>query len=219
MKNKKQVKKKISKPRAKKPSALSFTRKDVKKWNEVNAESIHKIYPSIQKHGGKQKAFESTDHLADKFDEYKKFVDDTPFYTNEAKSGAMGIPTIVQIPVRRPYSINGFSHFCGLSARYFYTFILEREKDIANEKLPERVRKEAQRYLEIYEFIKEQIYQQKFDGAVVSHFNATIIARDLNLIDKSEVNNTHVIAQQKKDVADLFPPTLNAPQNDKGKNS
>jgi hypothetical protein len=52
--------------------------------------------------------------------------------------------------------------------------------------------------------VEQIMFTQKFEGAAVGAFNASIIARDLGLKDASEVN----ITADRKAVADLFPEEL-----------
>lgn len=46
--------------------------------------------------------------------------------------------------------------------------------------------------------IEDVIYSQKFEGASVGAYNPNIIARDLGLIDKSEIKNQQIKVTTKK---------------------
>jgi len=50
--------------------------------------------------------------------------------------------------------------------------------------------KEHKDFLDIITHIETIIYTQKFEGAAAGHYNANIIARDLGLADKKELDHS-----------------------------
>lgn len=59
-------------------------------------------------------------------------------------------------------------------------------------------------YTEITTRVQQIMFTQKLEGAAVGAFNASIIARDLQLKDVSEVN----LNDARKDVSSIFPPEM-----------
>lgn len=83
--------------------------------------------------------------------------------------------TTVELPTQKPYTIGGFCIFCGCSRHWW------------NELRTNSQSPDKQEYLEVMTRIEDIIYTQKFEGAAVGAFNANIIARDLGLADKKEI--------------------------------
>jgi hypothetical protein len=108
--------------------------------------------------------------LWDKFRDYVINSQDNPWHKNEAVKSGDNVGMIIKVPTERPLTIQGFCIFAEISSQTFYNY----EKDKA--------------YVEITARIRDIIYSQKFEGAAVGVFNANIIARDLGLSDKSEVD-------------------------------
>lgn len=52
-------------------------------------------------------------------------------------------------------------------------------------------------FVEVVTRIEDVIYSQKFEGATVGAYNANIIARDLGLADKQELQKTKIIVKPK----------------------
>lgn len=107
----------------------------------------------------------------DKFRDYVVKISACPWNKSEAIKGGDSAGMIVVVPTERPYTIQGFCVFAEISSQTFYNY----EKDEA--------------YLEIVSRIRDVIYTQKFEGAAVGAFNANIIARDLGLTDKKELDH------------------------------
>lgn len=63
--------------------------------------------------------------------------------------------------------------------------------------------KNKSEYSEVIEQIEQVIYQQKFSGAAVDLFNPNIIARDLGLADKKEVENSGSVGLHEMSDEDL----------------
>lgn len=110
--------------------------------------------------------------------EYFESIDDNPYYEVKPMSVSQGQNAgssieLIEIPVKKPYTLHGLCFYLNCSTSYFRAFkstITEETKD----------------FLTVIESIEEVIYNQKFSGAASGFFNANIIARDLGLADKSE---------------------------------
>lgn len=127
---------------------------------------------------GRDKLFETPDLMWEAACEYFQWCEDNPYIKSEAKvvSGfkESGSVEIAELPVLRPFTIQGLCLYLDCNTKYFYDF-----KDAKHEG-----------FSEILTRIMEIIYNQKFSGAASGFFNANIIARDLGLADKKEVEKT-----------------------------
>jgi hypothetical protein len=98
---------------------------------------------------------------------------------------------LVKIPTAIPYTLSGFCLYIGASESFWRNFR-------SNVNLGED-------FLSVIEEIELTIKTQKFTGAAVGAFNANLMARDLGMVDKTEITG--------KDGQPLIPPVvLNAPQ-------
>lgn len=136
----------------------------------------NKFWQLRTKHG-RDKLFATPDLLWTAATEYFQWCDDNPWIKNEAiKSGDLA-GEIVKIPTSRPYTMTALCLYLDVNTKYFYDFknnLKEDDKDFS----------------EVITRIEETIYSQKFEGASVGAFNANIIARDLGLSDKKELDHT-----------------------------
>lgn len=141
---------------------------------------------------GRDRLFETPQLLWEAACEYFTWCDKHPWYRNEqAKNPGKGViredgkvffpPAIVKIPTARPYTLHGLCLY--LDANTFY--LIQFEKSI--EKKEDELSKD---FSQVLTRIREIIFQQKFEGAAIGAFNASIIARDLGLAEKKEVNLT-----------------------------
>jgi len=73
-----------------------------------------------------------------------------------------------QLPKKRPYTFPGLAIFIGLSSVALSHY--RNDED----------------YRELMQFIDTVIYTQKFEGAVAGLFNASVINRDLGLVERVE---------------------------------
>lgn len=100
--------------------------------------------------------------------DYFKWVDENPIIEQKPMISS-GEPILFPVPKARPYTLAGYCLFSGIGRTYFHE--LSHKPD----------------FKDVCEWIKEACYAQKFDGAAVGIFNHFIIARDLGLTDKKEV--------------------------------
>lgn len=78
----------------------------------------------------------------------------------------------VELPKMRPFTIQGLCRYLDCNTKYFNDFRDAKHKDFS----------------EILTRIMDTIYEQKFTGAASGFLNPNIIARDLGLADKKEVD-------------------------------
>ena len=140
---------------------------------------------------GRDKLFASSELLWDAACEYFQWCDDNPWVRTETTTkqvktkvkvkGKEGeedtivpISDVKEIPTARPYTLEGFCLYCEASRSWWSEF-----KKAGHEG-----------FLEVTTRIDQIIYKQKFEGAAVGAFNANIIARDLGLVDKKDIDAT-----------------------------
>lgn len=78
----------------------------------------------------------------------------------------------VEIPTSSPFTLTGLCIFLGVNTKYFTEFEKSCSKDFS----------------EVITHVRDIIYNQKFEGAATGAYNSNIIARDLGLIDKKELD-------------------------------
>lgn len=102
--------------------------------------------------------------------DYFKWALENPWHKNEAIKGGDAAGTIVSIPIPRPFTLHGLCIYLGIVTETFRDY----EKQEAFSSVCKRIR--------------EIIYNNKFEGAAVGTYNHAIIARDLGLADKKDID-------------------------------
>jgi hypothetical protein len=125
---------------------------------------------------GRQKLFESPELLREAANEYFAWCEDNPLLETKAFAHE-GYVSNHEIPKKRVYQLVGFLRYVGASERYLHSF----EKNIRDSNDPQ-----LEGFLEVLEYIRTCIHEQKFEGAASGFFNANLISRDLGLVDKRE---------------------------------
>lgn len=120
---------------------------------------------------GRDTLFETSEKVIDAAFEYFDWCDKHPLYRQEAVKSGSECGRIIDIPIRRPYSLSGLCCYLQCSQNYFYQF-----KKKSNEKFKEAL-----------ELIENIIETQQFEGAVVGIFNTSIIARKLGLREQTDI--------------------------------
>lgn len=133
---------------------------------------------------GRKRVFASPAALRDTALEYFKSVDDNPLYEEKVFCHA-GEITTYDVAKKRPYTISGMCVFMRITEDTWANY---------------RIREE---FLGVVKIIEGIIRTQKFDGATSGFFNPLIIARDLGLKDKQEINNTHVLSDIQDPVEEM----------------
>lgn len=124
---------------------------------------------------GRDKIFQTPEILWEAACEYFEWCDNNPLKKTEAKSVSGGkepgsIET-VELPLMMAYTLHGLCIYLGVNTKYFNDFEAAKHEGFS----------------EVITRIREVIYTQKFTGAAAGLLNQNIIARDLGLTDKKEV--------------------------------
>lgn len=125
---------------------------------------------------GRDKLFKTPEKMWEAACEYFEYCDENPLIAIEY-NGKDAIRC--ELPKMQAYTLHGLCLFLGCNIHYFSEFET-RLYTIKDEKT-------RKAFSEVITRIRETIYQHKFIGAASGFFNHNIIARDLGLIDKSEV--------------------------------
>lgn len=123
-----------------------------------------------------RKAFTGPDQLFELACEYFHRVDNSPFLKQDFIKSGESAGKVVELKNVRPYT------WCGLEAYLFekgYISTLQDYKANTQQKYND--------YIGVIRVLEKIMYDQKFSGATVGAFNATIISRDLGLVDQSKV--------------------------------
>jgi hypothetical protein len=121
---------------------------------------------------GRDKLFATADLLWEAACEYFQWCDNNPWQKTDFKGKDI---QEVKIPIQRPYTLSGLCLYLDCNQDYFNQFedrLTDKDKDFSG----------------VITRIREIIYTNKFEGAAVGTFNANIIARDLGLVDKKQVD-------------------------------
>jgi DNA-packaging protein gp3 len=127
---------------------------------------------------GRDKLFATPALLLEACQEYFNWVDSKPFYRVEALKGGDKAGKLIKVPNMQPYTIQGLCIYLDCNSVWFNHFekALEgKEDDLSKD------------FSKILTHVREIIYNQKFVGAAVGAFNHSIIQRDLNLREKTEL--------------------------------
>lgn len=138
----------------------------VDRWWEARASQVQQ-----RTSGNQVNAFASPDDLWAAACEYFEWMENRPQYETrpfQYKGNVM----LKQIPKRRPFTLRGLLTYLDISIYVWGVYKQSRGTEFAF----------------TCEQIENIIYQQKFEGAAVDLFNASIIARDLGLKEHQEVS-------------------------------
>lgn len=120
---------------------------------------------------GRDTLFKSPELLLESAHEYFEWCDKHAWYKQEAVKSGAECGRIIDIPIRRPYSMSGLCVYLGCAQSYFNTFKKKCSLD----------------FKEVIERIENIIETQQFEGAVTGQFNASIIARKLGLREQTDI--------------------------------
>lgn len=84
----------------------------------------------------------------------------------------------------RVFQLTGLCIYLGVNEKYFAQF----ESELTTKK--KFTLEQVQGFSNVITHIREVIFTQKFEGAAAGFFNANIIARDLGLADKKQLDHT-----------------------------
>lgn len=137
---------------------------------------------------GRDKLFASPELLWEAATEYFEWCDENPLIEIDFKGKDADR---VELPKMRAYTLHGLCLYLDCNTQYFKNF---RAQDRVN----------AEDFSTVLTRIEETLYNQKFTGAAAGFLNPNIIARDLGLTDKKEMdhkglpetNVTYLVAQK-----------------------
>ncbi len=95
-----------------------------------------------------------------------------------------------KVPKMRPFTMQGLCLYLNCNTKYFndFEYGLEGKTDDLSKD-----------FSEIITRIRETIYNQKFTGSACGFLNANIIARDLGLVDKKEVDQKTELSSEERE--------------------
>jgi len=132
----------------------------------------NKFWKLRSKHG-RDKLFETPELLWKAACEYFEWCEKNPL--KETKAFAFqGVITTTELPVMRAMTLSQLCFYLNCSEGYFRHFKSTLPKD-------------SQDFITVINEIENIIYNQKFQGAAANLLNANIIARDLGLVDKTDL--------------------------------
>ena len=117
--------------------------------------------------------FESSELLLQSAYEYFEWCDKHNWYKQEAVKSGSECGRIIDIPVKRPYSISGLCTYLNCSQKSFNRF----KKKLDGE------------FLEVINRIDNIIETQQFEGAVTGIFNTSIISKKLGLRESADITS------------------------------
>jgi hypothetical protein len=152
-------------------------------------------YWQLRKTHGRPTAFKTPLSLWKAACKYFKFCDDNPWVRKECIKSGEKAGTTFDVETMIPYTIKGFQIHSGVCRTYL--------TDLENSCQPKDGKKQTKRqkdFADIIACVKDVIYTHKFEGASAGHFNPSIIARDLGLVEQQDIKSA---GQQIKSIAPI----------------
>lgn len=143
-----------------------------------------KLWQLRAKHG-KDKIFADGDLLLAHAEAYFKWCDTHPRYRAELVKYKGGYEE-AEVPLGRPYTMDGLTVYLGVSGAYFRTAKAAlREKDENGTISASEVR-----LLEVFDIIEHTVRNEQIEGAAVGQYKEGLIARLNGIADNVNQNNT-----------------------------
>lgn len=140
----------------------------------MGAPKGNKFWELRNKHG-RDKLFATSELMWEAACEYFQWCVDNPLYETKAFA-YQGVITTEELPKMRAMTMSQLCFYLGCNEAYFRQFksnLSNDEKDFST----------------VIRDIETIIYNQKFQGAAADLLDSNIIARDLGLTDKKEIEN------------------------------
>lgn len=134
----------------------------------MSAPEGNQFWKQRTKHG-RDKLFSDPEVFRIECEKYFQWCDDNPWVKNEAVKAGDRFGELVHVPTSRPYTIKGLCLFLNIDEGTLTNY----EKDNG--------------FFGVISRVKDIIYTNKFEGAIVGAYNANIISRDLGLVDKADL--------------------------------
>ncbi|WP_298118098.1 terminase small subunit [Flavobacterium sp.] len=179
------MEKEQSKKTPKKPQSKTTTPKKPRVYNTANLKKGNPAPKGNQwwrlrtKHG-RDKIFTTPEILMESAIEYFEATDQRKWNKTDFRGKDA---TKVLIPTDTPYTMSGLTLFLGVNEHYFNDF---------KDSLKDKEDSISKGFSDVIRTIEQIIYTQKYEGAVVGAFSSNIIARDLGLVDKKEIENKNI---------------------------
>lgn len=152
-------------------------------------------YYKLREKNGRDKIFKEPEELLEKAVNYFEWVENNPLYKHDVIRGGDLAGERIKIPLQRPYTIEGFCLFAGITYQTWLNY--EKNSDAHED------------FFKVTAYIKAVIEANQLEGASVNIFNSNIIARKLGLVDKKE---------NKLEGGDGFKLVIEVPDNKTKKN-
>lgn len=134
----------------------------------------------IRSKSGRDKIFSTPADLLNACHEYFNFQSQRFWVKKEAIKSGMSTGELVEIPTASPFTLEGLCLYLGVHSKYFNEF--ESRLDTKNNEIDKD-------FSNIITHVREVIYLQKLEGAMVGAYNQSIVSRNLGLaeITKGEI--------------------------------
>lgn len=134
---------------------------------------------------GKDKLFGDPSVLRDEACLYFDWCDRHPWLKSELVK-YRGMADEAEVPLGRPYSMDGFTCYLGVSGSYFRS---------AKGNIKEKIERGTATAVELYlldtiEWVEQVVRTQQIEGAAVGVFNAGLVARINGIADNTNVNTS-----------------------------
>lgn len=128
----------------------------------------------IWREAGRPRKFATPEELWERCKEYFRWVEDNPIWEHKVFA-YQGTLTEASVPKMRAMTQAGLCLFLGIDTQTWFNY-----KSNQGNYAP---------FFEVCTRVEAIIYEQKFTGAAADMLNASIIARDLGLADKSLIES------------------------------
>jgi len=135
---------------------------------------------------GREIRYESPGSLMAQACKYFDWCDNNPWYKAELIRSGARVGEIVELPVARPYTVEGLCVFCGISMKTFRQY----ESDTA--------------FGEVAAHLKTVISQQQLEGEIVGVYNTSILLKMQNIVKEEDTGEPggltiNVLSQETKE--------------------
>lgn len=144
----------------------------------------NQFWKARTKHG-RDKLFTTPEILLEACLEYFEWVDRNPLYEYQLKT-TKGRVHKIPVPKMRAMTIGGLCIFLNINQSTWFDYAKQKGQEGEDKEITKDFSNICTRVMEI-------IRNQKFAGAAADLLNANIIARDLGLKDKSEIDHSGYI--------------------------
>ena len=191
--------KKVTKQKRKSFNSTEFVRGKAssKKSTVVKAMEGSSWYGKLPSQVGTNFTFRSAAELEKAWIDYFEYVDTHPWIKKEAVKSGDQAGRIIDTPCKAPYTIMGFQAFHGLG----YNFISQLTAKLND--MSDEISKQLSCVLV---WARTVCHKDKFEGGVLGFYNANLIARDLELVDKRDVTTNQPVMAPVLNVYNTAPP-------------